>query len=130
MKEKRRCTLCKNLKDHTDFYKHKHMKNGRRNQCSQCMKQAAQDKRESRRNLIFDIVGEVCNRCGVKYPRYVFDLHHRVPENKLFDIMASLHILWDRLLIEVEKCDLLCANCHKIVHYEMRMEKESENDSA
>jgi hypothetical protein len=44
-----------------------------------------------------------------------FDFHHRDPSTKQFAI-GSFTGAWETLLVEAEKCDLLCANCHRLRH--------------
>ena len=57
-----------------------------------------------------------CVDCGVKYPHYVMDFHHRDRETKLATInrMINYHSYSKKKIIEeVNKCDLICANCHR-----------------
>lgn len=59
-----------------------------------------------------------CAHCGVCYPSYVMDFHHRDPEDKLFSIAWGVsRVSRARLAAEIDKCDLLCANCHRIEEY-------------
>lgn len=57
-----------------------------------------------------------CLDCGKKYPYYVMDFDHRPSEEKEANISellgraVSLH----RLKKEINKCDLVCSNCHRI----------------
>lgn len=56
-----------------------------------------------------------CMDCGVSYPSYVMDFDHRDPGDKR-DCIAKLcnrGVSWKRLLDEIAKCDLVCANCHR-----------------
>lgn len=56
-----------------------------------------------------------CYDCGVSYPPYVMDFDHK-NENDKIDSLARLArngFSKEKLLIEVEKCDLVCANCHR-----------------
>ena len=59
-----------------------------------------------------------CADCGKKYPPYVLDFHHIDPSLKSGDIptMLGQGYSWGRILEEVEKCVLVCANCHRIRH--------------
>lgn len=73
---------------------------------------------DRRGKWIDDLKDKPCIRCGKKYPPYVMDYHHRNPKEKSF----SIGRFWRRkskklLLNEISKCDLLCANCHRIVEY-------------
>jgi len=58
-----------------------------------------------------------CNLCGKKYPSYVMDWHHRDPATKEINIGRSKLQNFEKTLAEIEKCVLLCANCHRQVHH-------------
>ena len=61
-----------------------------------------------------------CMDCGVQYPHYVMDFDHRDRGTKLTNIsrMVSFHSYSkDKILAEIDKCDLVCANCHRIRTY-------------
>jgi 5-methylcytosine-specific restriction endonuclease McrA len=57
-----------------------------------------------------------CLDCGNYFPYYVMDFDHRNPAekhitvNELVRRMPSI----DRVLAEIAKCDLICANCHRV----------------
>lgn len=53
-----------------------------------------------------------CTDCGVKYPPYVMHFDHRDPSTKLFNIGHIVTRSMTLILAEIEKCDLVCANCH------------------
>lgn len=64
-----------------------------------------------------------CSSCGYDDLRYlrVFDYHHRNPKNKIVGIgqlmERGLTEKNQKLFItETEKCDILCKNCHAIIH--------------
>lgn len=61
--------------------------------------------------------GKKCVRCGFDNP-IALDFHHRNPADKKFAISRACisGIGKDRLDKEIAKCDLLCANCHRIEH--------------
>lgn len=55
-----------------------------------------------------------CMDCGIHYPYYVMDFDHRPDETKLFDISNINEIpSMDALINEIEKCDVVCSNCHR-----------------
>lgn len=71
-----------------------------------------------RKETLINLLGGKCITCGVVYPPPVYDFHHRNPEEKLFGISNALvNRSMDEILEEVKKCDLLCANCHRILHH-------------
>ena len=57
-----------------------------------------------------------CQDCGQKYPPYVMDFDHREGEQKLHEIAKMVTGGWSLKKIEreIKKCDLVCANCHRI----------------
>lgn len=55
-----------------------------------------------------------CKTCGEKNP-IVLDFDHINPSNKLFNIADSPRKQsWKKVLEEISKCQVLCANCHRI----------------
>lgn len=54
--------------------------------------------------------------CGVDNAQ-MLEFHHRNMTTKLFNI-GQYHYSLDKIIIEIAKCNVLCANCHRINHYE------------
>ncbi|MFA4972353.1 MAG: hypothetical protein WC683_07045 [bacterium] len=59
-----------------------------------------------------------CSHCGCRIDPAALDLHHRNPAEKEVGLSAANG--WKRWFAEYLKCDVLCANCHRIVHAEER----------
>lgn len=57
-----------------------------------------------------------CDRCGNNYLFPAMDFHHRDPSSKRFNMCPYRR--WREIEEELRKCDILCANCHRIVEYE------------
>lgn len=59
-----------------------------------------------------------CLDCGNKFPAVCMHYHHRDPATKLHSIsrLVGGHYAWSKVVAEIDKCDLLCANCHAIRH--------------
>ena len=72
-----------------------------------------------RHELIIDCGGE-CVKCGYSFDGRngaVFHFHHRNPEDRLFGLsQCNMSRTAESVAMEVEKCDLLCANCHILTH--------------
>ncbi len=71
-------------------------------------------------NFVSILKDKPCMDCGKKYPHYVMDFHHRNRESKLTTInrMINYHSYSKiKILNEIKKCDLVCANCHRIREY-------------
>ncbi len=58
----------------------------------------------------------LCMDCGGTFPPYVMDFDHRDPKTKPFSLAAGKSLLKNRAVLEAEvaKCDIVCANCHRI----------------
>jgi hypothetical protein len=62
--------------------------------------------------------GGKCSQCGYDENPWVFEFHHK-DDNKEFQI-SDVSFGWDRIKGELDKCDMLCANCHRIEHVVLR----------
>lgn len=66
-------------------------------------------------------VGSCCKVCGYDQCQQALELHHKNPKEKSFDISDAIYQkikVTDReIKIELKKCVLLCANCHRELHY-------------
>lgn len=56
-----------------------------------------------------------CMDCGVRYDPWVMDLDHRDPTTKINDLRTLIThcVKMSTILAEIEKCDVVCANCHR-----------------
>lgn len=73
--------------------------------------------RRERRDKIDEIKHiQGCQVCDESSP-VCLDFHHRNPESKVGCVSQMVQCSWDMVLVEIEKCDILCANCHrKLTH--------------
>ena len=54
-----------------------------------------------------------------RYPSYVMDFDHRDPEIKNRTVSALPRLnSWKKLLEETAKCDVVCANCHRVCTFQ------------
>jgi len=60
--------------------------------------------------------GALCQRCGWSGDASGFDFHHRDPGQKDFAISSPNNHSWLTVKTEIDKCDLLCALCHRLEH--------------
>ena len=74
------------------------------------------DQKQYRKNRVWvnDHKDVPCVDCGIRYPPYVMEFDHRPSEKKLFRISAGINRKKAVLLVEMAKCDIVCANCHRI----------------
>ena len=76
--------------------------------------------RQERKELLHSLKNNPCMDCKIHYPPYVMDFDHREPSNKLFGVSDLGLRSMDKFLKEVSKCDLVCANCHRIRTHQHR----------
>lgn len=59
-----------------------------------------------------------CETCQNPHPA-VLTFHHINPKEKEIDVASATHNGWsrERVMTEVGKCKVLCANCHAILHW-------------
>lgn len=95
-------------------------------------KQSYLDRNKRYRKSIQSFIKQVkesspCLDCGVKYPYYVMDFDHL--ENKEFDVnFLSATGRIGALKKEIEKCELVCSNCHRKRTYERKISTRSSVD--
>lgn len=79
--------------------------------------------RKQCKKYVFEYLSSNPCSCGESDP-VVLEFHHRDPKDKRSTISAmlsnscSMKVLTD----EIEKCDVLCANCHRRLHHKLKVE--------
>jgi hypothetical protein len=77
---------------------------------------------KTRRNRAVEVLRKLrqvpCADCGNVFPPYVMDFDHREPSAKQFWILQRAgSVSAARLAAEIAKCDIVCANCHRVRTY-------------
>lgn len=93
-------------------------------QCKQCESVYSKKYLISLKEKAVQYKGGGCVKCGYNKCLRSLDFHHRDPKEKDFTIgenRAGKKIVrvWSKLQEELDKCDLLCRNCHGEVHFEI-----------
>ena len=96
-----------------------------RNDCTSCFKKTRTGWEKRNRGLIKKYKeAHCCKKCGIK-GHWKLDFHH-TNGNKEFNIGDRAgKISWSSMEKEIEKCTLLCKNCHADLHYEEGIENAS-----
>ena len=67
-----------------------------------------------------------CTKCGFAHPA-ALDFHHEDPSEKEYNINRLIsNGQFKKAEAELEKCIVLCANCHRIHHYEENQSAKNE----
>jgi hypothetical protein len=82
-----------------------------RDRCLVRMKVARE---KSRRRLDLLKMERPCYDCGLIFPPEVTDWDHRPGVIKIFELASALNRDIGKVMDEIAKCDLVCANCHRI----------------
>lgn len=69
--------------------------------------------KENRKRRLVRLSGGECKKCGYKKTQRALSFHHLNPEEKSFCLSKNnLKKSWKIIKKELQKCDLLCLNCH------------------
>lgn len=106
------CKICKKPINQLQFRK--------RTRCNACNTKV----RRLRTKLkAIALLGGKCKRCGFDKHPAALEFHHTDPTIKKFEIGMVANKSWESIKEEILKCELLCANCHRIEH-SVRFEKD------
>ena len=109
-------TIKKVCKKHGEC-NHYQKKGTNRYQCTKCNTEAVQRRRDKLKIMAVEYKGGCCERCG--YDKFIgaLEFHHKNPLEKDFGISSSGWTRsFEKMKPELDKCILLCANCHREEH--------------
>lgn len=107
------CSKCKQALPLNQFYKNY-------NKCKSCIKKKSSEYQQKLKKLCVKYAGDCCENCG--YDKYMgaLEFHHKDPKSKDFKISRMGSALTERIKKEINKCLLLCANCHREEHARLK----------
>lgn len=109
----------KNCTKHPDA-KMLNLKNRTNPRCSKCASESVQRRREKLKKMAVEYKGNHCEKCGYGKCIWSLDFHHLDPSKKDFGISRKGHtISWDRIKTELDKCIMVCKNCHTEIHHDL-----------
>ncbi len=113
--ESKTCYSCKQHLPITDFYGQSDRKNGA-SICKKCFNKYCIDRWKARKREFVDFKGGCCSACGYNKSLNALEFHHLVPEDKEFNWTKMRLRSRKSILEELDKCILLCSNCHRELH--------------
>lgn len=85
-----------------------------------CSSEAVQKRRDKIKLMAVEYKGGCCEKCGYKKYISVLEFHHIDSIKKDFGIAEKGYTRsWDKVKTELDKCMLLCSNCHREIHEEL-----------
>ena len=110
------CTKCSTDKPYEDFYP----RGGREGvgaYCKVCVNRDLLVRIKKFKQDCLDYKGGSCEKCGYSKCVSALEFHHRDPTEKEFSISKVKRKKFDKTITdELDKCSLLCANCHREEH--------------
>lgn len=88
--------------------------------CNSCM---ANIRRWSIKNKMLLYKGSKCSVCGYSKCLSALEFHHTDSKEKNFGLSGFHCLVWSRIKEELDKCVLLCSNCHRELHQKIRDEE-------
>lgn len=73
--------------------------------------------RQKLKDKAVEYKGGKCEKCGYDKCNWAFDFHHLDPNEKDFGLSTYSTLSWDKIKKELDKCIMVCANCHREIHY-------------
>jgi len=140
------CTMCGIKKEERDFYIRKNRKKEHKSECKECTKKLQREYRLKNKDIIqqkdrnrwtkrrdrdkiirrkkalvkkqkyVNYLGGMCSICKYNKCLAALDFHHKNPKEKKFMITSGTYS-WKTIKKELNKCILICSNCHKELHY-------------
>ena len=72
----------------------------------------------SNKEYFVNLKGGKCSACGNKFPICCYDFHHLNPSTKKNNNFHWHNVKREKILERLKDCIMLCANCHRILHFE------------
>ena len=127
------CSCCKVEKSLVEFNKYKRSKDGYDYRCKSCQRESNKtwsdtnwnkkiqqqaERRQALQQRVRDYKSERGCTCCDESDEMCLELHHLDPSEKELNPadMATRGWSWERMLSEIQKCVVVCSNCHKKIH--------------
>jgi predicted transcriptional regulator len=116
------CSMCDTIKLKDEFYKINKNSEKLQSKCKKCNHKLVGKRFKLIKIKMLEYKGNQCVDCGLHvkdtYP-CVFDFHHLDPNEKDKDYYSLRNKKWDEITLELDKCVILCSNCHRIRHSDL-----------
>lgn len=140
----KKCPKCKIAKQLDEFSYDRTRKDGKAGTCKECVKiytltrkkkhqedpeyrkkrnesrfASSQARKQKKKDLVNSYKAVPCADCKNTYIPWVMEFDHRVPSEKRDNVSAMCDDNYSlvALTLEISKCDVVCANCHRIREY-------------
>ena len=84
--------------------------------CLKCRADSHRKTFANKKQKAVDYLGGECSKCGYNKCNAALEFHHLDPNEKDVEPSRLLRRSWDKVKIEIDKCILVCSNCHREIH--------------
>ncbi len=93
---------------------------GKRFRCKKCAVDSVNKRRNTIKIKAVEYKGGCCEKCGYNKSLAALEFHHLDANKKDFAISTKGYTQsWNKVQEELDKCILVCANCHREIHDEL-----------
>lgn len=123
----KKCKKCGIEKDESEFY-HFYQKSKKDKSkkweyldsiCKKCRAKYSDERRRNVKIKAIEYLGGKCADCGVEDDPCIYDFHHLDPNEKEISFGSKRSRSFESIKSELDKCVLLCANCHRKRHLKL-----------
>lgn len=111
--KQKQCPKCKQIKNLDSFYQSSKSSS----YCKKCISNYNTSNRQTVKQQSVDYLGGECSKCGYNKCIAALEFHHVNPKEKDIDYAYYKWNFNNKLKAELDKCVLLCANCHREEHH-------------
>ncbi len=122
-KNEKYCPRCEKIKLKKDFFKKNKTGDVLQSYCKKCNIKNVVERGRAKKLEMLEYKGNKCVDCELKVKDShpcVFDFHHLDPNEKDVNLFKTIKTKkWEEIKKELDKCVILCSNCHRIRHFEI-----------
>jgi 5-methylcytosine-specific restriction endonuclease McrA len=85
--------------------------------CDKCNYEKVVEYRRKKKLWALNYLGNKCSVCGYDKCLQALEFHHKMAKDKEFQLSKYTHCSYKVLKDELDKCTLVCSNCHREIHY-------------
>ncbi len=111
----KKCCVCNQVKQKTEFYTNKDKIHG--SKCKECFNRLSTERYQHNKIKMIEYCGGKCIICGYNETNSGLAFHHVNPIEKDLDITRLVNRSWNNIIIELNKCVLVCVRCHNELHF-------------
>lgn len=117
------CRICNTWKLLNDFAPRKDRPGTLHTTCKTCWSENSNNRYFALKETLVKYKGGLCNICNGEFPLAVYAFHHTGDGHKDFNLSEKKYNSFKSVIDEVDKCILLCHNCHTKIHHEMKQKQ-------